>query len=296
LVTWIGAWLQGRKQRVVINGCASSWVTVNSGVPQGSVLGPLLFLIYINDIDCGVNSIISKFADDTKWGGKVLSVVDRVTVQNDLDKIVSWANKWQMEFNFDKCKVLHAGCHNPKHEYTMSGTVLRSTEEEKDLGVFVTSDLKFKKQCQEACKKANRALGFVARHFDFKSKEILLPLYKSIVRPHLEYAVQFWSPYTREDIERMKRVHQRATKLIPSLSYKSYEDKLKELQLHSLETRRLRGELIEVFKIQNEFNNVDSSNYFTQDYRNHTRNNGYKLHGRRFKTQRSQKLFYVQNC
>ncbi|KAK3889934.1 hypothetical protein Pcinc_006087 [Petrolisthes cinctipes] len=121
------------------------------------------------------------------------------------------------------------------------GNALVSTDTEKDLGVTITSDLKFSKQCIEAEKKAQRMLGYIKRQFGYQNKEIVLCLYNFLVRPHLEYAVQFWSPSYRKDIARLERVQARATKLIPSLRHKSYKDRLVELDLFSLETRRLRG-------------------------------------------------------
>lgn len=291
VLNWIKEWLSDRRQRVVVNGASSQWVGVRSGVPQGSVLGPLLFAIYIDDIDEGIQSLISKFADDTKMGARALTEADRERLQRDLDTLVNWANRWQMEFNVEKCKVLHLGSNNQRFQYTMSGIPLETTEEEKDLGVYVDSDLKFKKQCSEACKKANKALGYISRHFCYKSKDIILPLYKAIVRPHLEYAVQFWSPFLREEVAKMERIQRRATKLIPNLRNKSYEERLDHLGLFSLETRRLRGRLIETFKILNKFDDVDYRNYFTLDDDAITRNNGVKLRGRRFRTNVAKNFF-----
>ena len=106
---WISSWLHDRSQRVAVNGNFSSWKEVTSGVPQGSVLGPLLFLIFINDIDSSLTSCISKFADDTKLYRKISNLDDALLLQKDLDKLFSWSQTWQMSFNADKCKVLHFG-------------------------------------------------------------------------------------------------------------------------------------------------------------------------------------------
>ena len=142
LCSWIGNWLANRKQRVVLNGEASDWLHVSSGVPQGSVLGPLLFLIYINDLDCDLNSKISKFADDTKIGGNALTTGDCEVIQNDLDNLGKWSDKWLLKFNKEKCKVMHVGFNNRKHNYELQSQRLIKVEEEKDLGVIVKSDLK----------------------------------------------------------------------------------------------------------------------------------------------------------
>ena len=112
---WIRDWLTSRKQRVVLNGQSSEWLPVTSGVPQGSVLGPILFLIYINDLETGLQSTISKFADDTKVGGRALTWRECEAIQNDLDKIIQWSEQWQMPFNLDKCKVMHFGTRNSKY-------------------------------------------------------------------------------------------------------------------------------------------------------------------------------------
>ena len=140
IVEWIGEWLSGRKQRVVLNGVMSEWKEVVSGVPQGSVLGPLLFLLYINDLDIGISSKISMFADDTKIASTVQSAQDNYRVQRDLDRLVAWADRWQMEFNSQKCKVMHIGKDNRNFSYEMEGCWLEAVREEKDLGVVV--DLK----------------------------------------------------------------------------------------------------------------------------------------------------------
>lgn len=289
---WIENWLKNRKQRVVINGEISEFIDVTSGVPQGSVLGPLLFIIYVNDIHVNVQTNIALFADDTKIGGKSNTPENRFLIQNDLEKIYEWSILWEMKFNLNKCKTLHVGAANNKHSYTMGNHVINDVTSEKDLGVFVSSDLKNKMQCIDAAKRANRVLGFISRNFDYKSSDIILPLYKSMVRPHLEYCVQFWNPYLRGDIDVLERVQRRATKLIPSLRNKPYLERLRALNLPTLETRRLRGNLIETFKIIKGFENVNSAYFFEFD-NGITRNNGFKLNGKRFCTNISK--FYFTN-
>ncbi|MCP3679103.1 MAG: reverse transcriptase family protein [Gammaproteobacteria bacterium] len=278
---WIENWLQGRKQRVVVNGETSSWVPVGSGVPQGSVLGPILFLIYINDIDIGISSPISKFADDTKIGRPVIDNKDRLNLQKDLDTISNWSEKWQMPFNINKCQLLLVGSANKKYKYKMMGNNIESVSQVRDLGVTITSNLKFSQQCNEVSLRANRMLGFIKRNFVFKSKDIIIPLYQSLVRPHLEYAVQFWSPHLQKDILKLETVQRRATKLIPSLRQKSYEERLRELNLFSLMKRRIRGQLIECFKFLKGYNNVDASNLLTLAPDLPTRGNSLKLKGKR---------------
>ncbi len=187
---WIENWLNNRKQRVVINGSASDWAPVTSGVPQGSVLGPVLFIIYINDIDLGLYNFIPKFEDDTKIGNSVISDRDKQSLQEDLRKMSTWSDRWEMPFNVNKCHILQMVTGDKKYEYEMGGVKLESVHCVKDLGVTITSNFKFSQHCKEAACKANRMLGFINIYFSFKNKDIILPMYNSLVRPHLEYAVQ----------------------------------------------------------------------------------------------------------
>ena len=294
LCSWIENWLTNRKQRVVINGEASDWLQVSSGVPQGSVLGPLLFLIYINDLDCGTTSKISKFADDTKLGGKAFSIGDCEIIQRDLDNLSTWSEKWLLKFNKDKCKVMHIGYNNVKQNYKLQGQNLVTVEEEKDLGVVVKSDLKSSSQCLAASRKANTILGFIARNFECKTPDVITRLYTSLVRPHLEYAVQFWSPCYLKDEKKLESVQRRATKLIPGFRGLTYEERLKRLDMFSLKDRRIRGDLIETYKILKNIDNVSLENFFELSSQLTTRNNGLKLKGQRFNTDLRKNYFNVR--
>ena len=135
LLGWIKEWLTGRKQRVVINGMASDWEEVLSGIPQGSILGPLLFIIFINDLELGINSTILKFADDTKLFGKAGNTQDVEKLRKDLSELHLWSEKWQMKFNIDKCKVMHIGFNNGEVDYEIAGKKLEKVNEERDLGL-----------------------------------------------------------------------------------------------------------------------------------------------------------------
>lgn len=277
IVEWIGEWLRGRKQRVVLNGVKSEWKKVVSGVPQGSVLGPLLFLVYINDLDLGINSKVLKFADDTKIFSTVQGAQDNYRVQGDLDKLIAWADRWQMEFNSTKCKVLHLGKDNRNFSYEMEGDWLESVEEEKDLGVVVNRTMKFSKQCLVAKNRANKTLGFINRNVSYKSKEVVRSLYNAYVRPHLEYCIQAWSPHYRQDIDMLEAVQRRATRMIPTLRHLQYRDRLRELKMFSIERRYLRGDMIELFKMFTDSSYIDVSRFFTLENVSRTRGNGRKI-------------------
>ena len=165
----------------------SSRKSISSGVPQGSVLGPILFLVYINDLEEGVTCKLLKFADDTKLFRKTKEIGDKQKLQDDSDKLVRWSEKWQMLFNFGKCKCIHIGPGNTGMNYEMGGTILSKTMKEKDLGVTMNANMKVSEQCRIAASKGNQALGMIRRNITYKEKSLILPLYKAIVRPHIEY-------------------------------------------------------------------------------------------------------------
>ena len=135
---------------MVINGKASQWIEVDSGLPQGSILGPLLFIIFFNVIDGGIVSDVLNFTDDTKLFGKVVSSESRVMLKEDLRVLCEWSVAWQMKFNTDKCKVIHFGAQNLEEEYFMEGNKLEKASEEKDLGVMISRNFKVSKQCTKA--------------------------------------------------------------------------------------------------------------------------------------------------
>ena len=157
-----------------MDGEASSWKQVLSGVPQGSVLRPILFLIYINDLEEGVTGNILKFADDTKLFRKTKEIGDKQKLQDDIDKLVRWSEKWQMLFNFGKCKCLQTGPGNTGMNYEMGGTILNKTGKEKDLGVSRNTNMKVSEQCRIAASKGNQVLGMIRRHITYKEKSLIV--------------------------------------------------------------------------------------------------------------------------
>ena len=170
LLQWIVAWLSNRKQR------KSSWQLVLSGVPQGSVLGLLLFLIYINDLDDGIVNSILKFADDTKIFGAVSDLAQHQQLQDDLNTLLQWSKDWQMLFHVHKCKVMHFGHNNLKIDYSLDNKTLLKVHQEKDLGVIISDGMKSSLQCTQAYSKANRMLGVINPAIVYKSKEVMLCL------------------------------------------------------------------------------------------------------------------------
>ena len=229
----------------MVDGEFSNWKPVLSGVQQGSVLGP----IYINDLEEGITSKILKFADDTKRFRKIKGNGDKQQLQDDINTLIKWSEKLQMLFNFEKCKYLHAGYGNTGVNYEIEGTILCKTVKEKDLGVTINANMKVSEQCRIAASKDNQILGMIRRNKTYKEKGLIICI-KAIVRPHLEYCIQAWRPYLRKDIDMLEKVQRRATKLIPGLRDLSYEERLKECGLTTLEMRRLRGDIDMLEKVQ----------------------------------------------
>ncbi|KAF7237517.1 RNA-directed DNA polymerase from mobile element jockey [Varanus komodoensis] len=174
-VGWIRAWLTDRKQKVTISGESLGWRPVTSGVPQGSVLGPILFNLFINDMEEGVNSLLIKFADDTKTGAVATTEEQVLQIQKDLDRLGKWAGDNRMAFNVDKCKVLHLGRRNRYHKYRLGNKLLESSTCERDLGVLVDCRLNMSQPCDAVVKRANATLGCTARSVASKSREELTP-------------------------------------------------------------------------------------------------------------------------
>ena len=257
LLAWIEAFLTGRKQRVEVNGSRSSWTEVLSGIPQGSVLGPMLFICYINDMSSVVDSPIYLFADDTKVFSSIASVDDHSERPHDLEQLEKWSEKWQPRFNANKCKVMHIGRTNTNSDYAMGTTTLVKTTNEKDLGIHVDPELTFGKHIETVVNRANRMLGLIRRSYTYLESQSLLKLYTSLVRPILEYANATWTPSLRLDQILLDNIKRRATKLVPQLKHLSYEQRLRALNLPSLYYRRARGDMIETYTYTHAMYNTD---------------------------------------
>ena len=250
---WIQSFLNNRRQRVRVNNETSEWKPVLSGIPQGSILGPILFTLYVNDIPDKLKSIIAMYADDTKLLSTITSDNPKNDLSVDLETLEEWANMFQMKFHPDKCHVMHIGANNPRVDYTMSKENTRHTLEkvsvEKDLGILIDDKLKFSDHINTKVNKANQILGCLKHTFKHITKDILKLLYTSLIRPHLEYGSCVWNPHLKKDQDAIERIQRRATKLVPELRNLSYSERLKALNLPTLKFRRERADLIETYNI-----------------------------------------------
>ena len=278
LTSWIANFLTGRTQRVIVEGTYSEWTAVESGIPQGTVLGPILFVLFINDLPDSVRSSCLLFADDAKIYTTVGECSGSNQIQHDLDELDKWANKWQMAFNSTKCKSLHLGNNNIKHQYSMCNTTLAQTTAERDLGVNIDDSLKFHKHTSAVVNKANQIMAVIRKSFEHLDRTTIPLLYKTLVRPHLEYGNAIWGPHFTLDQKAVERVQRRATRLIPSIRDLPYEERLRELDLPSLAYRRRRGDMIQTYKIINGIDRLDKSKLFTPSPSTTTRGHRNKLY------------------
>ena len=295
LRNWLESFLTDRKQRVKVNGHMSSWEKVTSGVPQGSVLGPVLFVLFINDLPDVVRSMCSMYADDTKVYD---SAINHEKLQKDLDNLVNWADDWQMKFNAGKCSVLHIGRNNNLHEYSIrihnstERVKLNPSDMEKDLGVYIDSELKFSKHVETQVNKANKILGLIRRSYEYLDCETMRLLFIALVRPHLEFANCAWGPTLEKDKNLIEGVLHRATKCVPGLKDLKYEERLKAMKIPSMSFRRFRGDLIEIYKYTHGLYNCKSP--FEIDQTGRTRGHNYKLIKQACNTTQRLKFFTIR--
>ena len=288
LLRWTEAFLTGRRHRVSLSGELSNWTDVTSGIPQGSVLGPILFVIFLNDMPNVVKNCCKLFADDAKLYRPVLSEADTQSLQSDINILMEWSSTWQLPFNEMKCKRMHLGRGNNSRPYHMNDHILENVTEEKNLGVTVDHQLKFHTHTSAAIKKANSILGLIKRSFSVKDKSTLPSLYMSMVRPHLEYGNTIWGPHFKQDMKAIERVQKRATRMIPTLKDRRYTERLKALDLPSLEYRRKRGDMFMYYKIMTGKVEINRDKLFTL--------NQHSTRGHRFKIQKTQRATKLVRC
>jgi len=259
MLNWFSSYLHGRKQRVILNGKHSDWYNVTSGVPQGSILGPTLFLMYINDIfDCVYYSELLLFADDCKIYRKITCPEDCDLLQDDLNRIFEWCNKCQMKLHPDKCFFMNFTMKKSRDivsSYSIGNSVLERVFNMKDLGVHFTPNLNFNYHISKITSKSMQMLGFMKRVTkDFKEIKTLHVLYNSLVRSRLEFCSQIWNPTARTHVNKLERIQKKYLKHVcfkSNIMYDqfSYDELCEKFNLKSLQARRSISDLVFMKKI-----------------------------------------------
>ena len=264
---WIEDFLRNRSQRVVCSGESSDWAPVLSGVPQGSVIGPILFLLYINDLPEEVNSTVRLFADDTIMYMTLSSDKDATSLQQDLDKLAAWEEKWKMKFHPDKCSVLPiTRKKSPRSfEYKLHGHILKVEKSTKYLGITIDNKLSWNTHIDNITKKANSSLAFLRRNLQISQQHIKSNAYTTLVRPQLEYAASVWDPYTKEKVDQLEMVQRRAARYVVNNYSReaSVTSMLQQLGWRSLEQRRADIRLVFFYKCLHGLVAVDLSEDLT---------------------------------
>jgi hypothetical protein len=247
IIDWIKAFLTERKQLVIVDGCQSETCDVLSGVPQGSVLGPLLFLLYVNDLPAQIVSNCSLFADDAL----LYNTRDNCRIlQEDLCKLESWSHNWQLSFNPSKCSVLTIGESNSQQIFFYAGVQLQIVSSHPYLGIELSFDLKWSKHIDKIEAKANRLLGMLARVLKSADTKTRMVAYNTLVRPVLEYGCQVWDPYLKKDIKKLEKIQNRGLRFIYRLKGQVSFSKIRgETGIPSLAERRKQHRIKLFYKV-----------------------------------------------
>lgn len=266
---WIESFLSNRTQQVVVDGQFSRQANVTSGVPQGSVLGPLLFLIFINDLPSSVRSSTARlFADDCVLYKKISSANDAKDLQEDLDALQLWEHKWLMKFHPSKCQVVNVtNKRNPiSTAYIIHGETLESVPSAKYLGLSVDAKLSFNNHIATITKKANNTRAFLSRNFHRCPPEIKEATYKIYVRPTVEYASSVWDPHTQLNIRKVEQVQRNSARYVTG-NYdwrSSVTSMLDDLKWPTLESRRRQTRLAMMYRIRFDMVDIDWRDYLTE--------------------------------
>ena len=243
---------------------------MSSGVPQGSVLGPILFLAYINDLPEQVRSRVRLFADDTAMYLALDKQADSEILQKDLEILENWEKLWDMSFNPSKCQVIHVTRRKTplQTKYHLHGCVLESVPSAKYLGVTISEDLKWSEHINNITKKANQTLGFLKRNIRVHNKDLKSTAYKTLVRPQLEYASTVWSPHTDLDINKLESVQRRAARWV-TRDYQytsSVSSMLQDLNWRTLDQRRIDSRLVLLYKVTYDLVAIPASDYLIPEH------------------------------
>ena len=288
LITWISAFLNNRYQRVKCGDSFSTLKPVTSGVPQGSVLGPILFLLFINDLaKQNLDCTIKLFADDLKIYKTIRSPLDYISIQNALNFISDWSDTWQLPISVIKCACLILGKKGEIHNYVLSGQVLPCVDNCMDLGIGIDRDLNFAQHISKIVSKAKSRCSLLLKCFISSDANTLVKAYTVYVRPLLEYNCAIWSPYFKKDINLIESVQRYFTRCMYrrlNLPIVAYDERLNVLGLLRLEARRIICDLVETFKLCKGYSCLDKSKYISITNNHSLRGHAYKLYKNRINT------------
>ena len=281
LLRWIQSYLNGRDQFVKVGDSCSTITAVTSGVPQGSVLGPLLFCLFINDIVEVIRHCeIVLYADDVKLFMNVQDLVDYSRFQEDLDRVFEWSKANQIYLNTSKCSVLHLlSKKNRNFQYYFDGIPLPSVSSQKDLGVYIDPDLTFKFHRQKKIVKCNQTMGALFKCFAFASRAVKIRLYKCYVLPLLDYCSTIWSPRTIQDRMSIESIQRRFTKRLMYGSELPYLDRIAdaEIDLLPIALKHLINDLVYVYRMKHNIVDCDANRFFSPATNRVRTNRGHSL-------------------
>ena len=263
-----------RRQRVQIRGSYAPWITISTGVPQGSVLGPLLFNIYLSDLPSSLFVSNNSYADDFKIFGPAIDHF----LQAALNQVFSWANRNGLILNPDKCTVLHFGFNNPNFNYYIGSKILATNSAHRDLGIIVDNKLTFGQHVDFIINKATRTAHYILKKFTHLDTSYFSLLYKTFIRPILEYCSQICRPFHSTLFHKLECCQRRLTKWCNSIRHLTYEERLQRLKLTTLQGRFNRGDVILTFQILKGLFNINSTDFFVYNF-SRTRGHSLKIQG-----------------
>jgi hypothetical protein len=282
LLDWIAAFLDHRSQQVIISNCLSDTVLITSGVPQGSVLGPTLFLLYINDLSDGFKTsscTLKLYADDVKLYSSYQIGEYSIPLVQAINYLTEWSTAWQLQIAYNKCVAHKIATLNTtvNYHYEINGNKLEWSSCTRDLGIYMDNDLKFTQHISKIVHTGHSRANLILKCFITRDSDVLIKAFCTYVRPVLEYCSQVWSPHHAGLVNKIEQVQRRFTKKLAGLSNLTYNDRLTVLNLQPLELRRIKLDLIMCYKIINGLVAIDSSYMFVASRNTSTRGHIDKL-------------------
>src|SRR5438132_201271 len=298
LLTWLTSFLVDRVQTVREGGSYSDWSSVLSGVPQGSVLGPILFIIYINDLSSSCPDLHSLylFADDAKCFASIRSSSDCLLFQSSLDSITNWSNLWQLNLAADKCQIISFSYlkASTSYNYFVNAVPFIRVNEVVDLGVEFSQDLSFSPHIKDVCSRARRKASIILNYFKSRNRMVLFKAFATFVRPLLDYCSNLWCPFRKSEIDLIESIQRSFTKRLNGMTELQYSERLTLLGTESLEKRRLTHDLCMYYKIIFELIDLPIDDFFC--FRTGiTRNNGLCIYQNSFRSN-AERYYFKNRC